>query len=350
MAYKQESMRPRKSWRVRLLILFVMSLVGFAVLELYVRAEVGAPMAERLPLLSVRSNPVRGFEMMEGIHYTYHHKVHVNSLGLRGPELEAKAEDEVRVFAVGDSLVYGQGVGDEETLPFYLEGELEELDPSGRPWTVVNGGHRGYDTRQELALIEEKQQEIQADVVVLFWFWNDFLERDIQTSFAKLERRGPVVFDTGDRLEGRALRKWKATQFVRRSALIMYLHDRIGRATMEPFEDVFYENGLKRLAHYLDRFKTLADRQGFVPVVAILPDPNRLAGPHFTDWVDEGAANVIREAALPQMTFLDELLALTRELDSLPILPHDGHYAPPANRVMARVAAREILGLLPVGD
>ena len=65
------------------------SLVAAAVAgELLVRAWIGAPLRERLPILMMQSNPARGWMMVPGeTHYTYHHPVHVNALGLRGPEV-----------------------------------------------------------------------------------------------------------------------------------------------------------------------------------------------------------------------------------------------------------------------
>ena len=332
-----------RRWLVRLGLVLAVCLAGGVAGEWIVRRKVGAPMPERLPLLTVQANALRGFEMMPGLHYTYHHAVHVNALGLRGPELAQKQPGEVRVLFVGDSFVYGQGVGERETLPYLLEQELERIDPRGRAWTVVNGGYRGYDTRQELALIEELGPRIGADLVVLGWFWNDFLERDIPSSFARLTAKGPIVFDTGDRLEDAELRHWQVRQLVRRSALVMYLYDRFGQAAMEPFDDAFYDAGVAHLERYLGRYLVLAERQGFAPLVAILPDPNLLVGPHESQAALPRVRTLCAEAGLPFVEFEQELRTLAEAERRLPTLPYDGHYAPRANAVMARVAAPFVL-------
>lgn len=342
--------RRRGRWRTRVALVLAIALAGFAVGEAWVRARVGAPLPERLPLMAVRANKLRGYEMVEGLHYTYEHPVHVNALGLRGPELAPKRADEPRVLALGDSLVYGQGVGDDGTLPSFLERALRRQDPERRPWTVVNGGHRGYDTNQELALLEELGGAIEPDVVVLFWFWNDFLERPVAQSYAKLASRGPVVFDTGDRLEDHELWKWRLRQLVRRSALVMLLHDRIGAVAQESFDPAFVERGFARLRHYLERFEALAARQGFRPVVAILPDPNRLLRPSFAEALDHRAAALARETGLPVIEPVDPVRRLAAERRRLPVVPYDGHYDAEGNEAMAELAASELLRLVDARD
>src|SRR5262245_26290034 len=79
-----ERMRRRKA---RLLALALSLLAALLVAELTVRVLVGAPLRERLPVMRVRANPYRGWEMVPSEdHYTYEHLVHVNALGLRGRE------------------------------------------------------------------------------------------------------------------------------------------------------------------------------------------------------------------------------------------------------------------------
>jgi hypothetical protein len=91
--------------RKRLLALVIALGASALVAESAVRLVVGAPLAERLPVMMVRANPQRGWEMVPGEHYTYQHRVRVNSLGLRGPELGTKALGERRILFLGDSLM-----------------------------------------------------------------------------------------------------------------------------------------------------------------------------------------------------------------------------------------------------
>ncbi len=331
---------------MRLLLAGTILAAGLVAAEALVRSRAGVPLRERLPLLVVRANPLRGFEMVPGLHYTYRHAAHVNELGLRGEELGPRQPGETRVLAVGDSLVYGQGVGERQTLPAYLQQELRRTEASGRPWTVVNGGLRGYDTRQELGLIEELAPRVEPDVVVLFWYWNDLLEHPIPPTYARLSGSGPQCYDTGDGLDALSRLEWRARQLLRRSALVMFLHDRLRAALARPLEPGAAERGFQRLGRYLDRYQELAARHGFRPVVAIVPDPGRLGASSVTAALEERAARLARERGLPVIELLPPLRALTGRLGETPVLPYDGHYRPSANRCMAEAIARELLGLV----
>jgi lysophospholipase L1-like esterase len=319
--------------------------LGLALLaaELLVRARYGAPLAERLPIERVRANPVRGWEMVPGEHYTYQQRVHVSSLGLRGPELGPRRPGEARVLFLGDSLVYGQGVGEEETVAFALETALARLDPA-RPWTVVNGGLRAYGTEQELGLLTELGARIQPDVVVLGWYWNDVSERPIAATYEAFKTRGEFAFDTGAPLEGLARVRWQLAQIPRRSALVMLLHD-LSSSKGEVHAPEVVEAGFARLPGLLARFRDECARLGAVPVVALFPDAKRLLGREETRALDERAAELARATGLAVVELLPALVPLYAARGSLPVLPFDGHYDAEANRALGAHLAERLLAL-----
>ncbi len=338
----------RRKWRRRCVALVLALGAGFAAGEILVRVLIGSPLPERLPILEIQANPRRGWEMVPGEHYTYQHPVHVNRMGLRGPEIEEKRAGEFRILALGDSLVYGQGVGDDDTLPAQLERVLAERDPEHR-WTVVNAGHRAYDTRQELALLEELGERIDPDLVILFWYRNDLFGREIQGTFERLEARGRVAFDTGTRVEGWQRAKWYAREALRRSALVMFLHDFAKRIRSEPPSADVVALGLVELGKRLEHFRTLAEQRGARALFAVIADRQAL--------VDEGARSV-EERAFEQarergITCLDLFPALREHVEQsgrLPVLPFDGHYTAEGNRAMAEAAADAVLALLGDGE
>jgi len=61
------------------------------------------------------------------------HRVRINSLGFRGPEVSLGAA-RPRVLFIGDSFTYGDGVDEESTLPAHVARRL------GRRAEVLNGG------------------------------------------------------------------------------------------------------------------------------------------------------------------------------------------------------------------
>jgi lysophospholipase L1-like esterase len=314
--------------------------------ELLVRLALGAPMPERLPLLHVRANPYRGWEMLPGEHYTYEQHVRVNALGLRGPELADKAPGELRVLFLGDSLTYGQGVGDDETVPFALEQALGAALP-GRRVTVVNAGHRAYGTGQELGLLAELGARLAPDLVLLGWYWNDVSEREIPATYEAFRTRGEFAFDTNKAMDARARLLWRAAQLPRRSALVMWLHD-LTSSKAQLFSPEVTEAGFVRLAAHLAAFRERCAELGAHPVFVIFPDAKRLVGREDTRPSDERAAGLARAEGLPVIELLPALEPLHAARGARPILPFDGHYDAEANRAMgaylaARLAALELV-------
>jgi len=338
---------PRSKLRRRLLALTISLFASLVAVEVVFRVVFGAPLSERLPVVRVQANPHRGWEMVPGEeHFTYHHRVRVNAYGLRGAEVRAKAPGEVRVLTLGDSLVYGQGVADDETVPWYLERALELRDPLGREWTVINGGHRAYDTHQELGLLEELGPELEPDIVVIFFFWNDFKERDIAATYSKLSASGPIAFDVGAKMEGWTELKWRAIQVLRRSAAVMTLYDTVGkRSSPFPWEQV-RRNGVKRLGRYLDSFLALSRELDSELVFVVVPDANALSRPHPSTAIADAAAELAAAKGLPVVRFDEPLQALQLELGGAPVIPYDGHYLPAANRAMASMLADALLAPL----
>ena len=99
----------------------------------------------------------------------------INGLGLRGAEL---ANTGPRMLVLGDSFVFGAGVGADETFVAKLAQEV--------PFEVLNGGTPGYGTWRELAWLEHFGDGLGLDEVVLCVFeGNDFQDN--------LELRAPAM-------------------------------------------------------------------------------------------------------------------------------------------------------------
>jgi lysophospholipase L1-like esterase len=320
-------------------------LVALVALEGAARLRFGAPLAERLPILRIQADAKTGWRMVPSLdHYTYQHHVRINALGLRGPEVGPKAPGERRVLALGDSLIYGQGVADDQTVPAHLAALLD----GGGAWTVVNGGHRAFDTHQELALLDDLRASVEPDVVVLFWFWNDIRECDVPGTHARLTASGPVAFDTGVAMEGSAVWKWRMVQLARGSALAMAAHDVWRARKGRPPGPDEIDGALTRLAGYLDRFTALAAAAGFELLFVALPDANALldepGAAHFSTAIATRAEELAREHGWATCDVKTALVDLTRATGALPVLPYDGHYTGAANRAIAAAVAACLSG------
>lgn len=121
-------------------------------------------------------------------------RVHINALGLRGPELErTKPPDRRRVLVLGDSYVFGVGVDEEHVFSTRLRQRLER---GGARVEVVNAGVSGYSTDQQLVLLQELGPRLAPDVVVLVMCDNDFEGNG--ESFSYQQYYKPYYEQTGD--------------------------------------------------------------------------------------------------------------------------------------------------------
>ena len=97
--------------------------------------------------------------------------IRINSLGLRGAELEALPPGGRRILFLGDSVVAGFEVRDEETFVALSGRRLErEL---GVPVQTLNGGVRGYGTDQSLLYFRTRGRSLRPDLVVFIHSPND---------------------------------------------------------------------------------------------------------------------------------------------------------------------------------
>lgn len=98
-------------------------------------------------------------------------EVHINSLGLRGPELDDLTEGGLRVLLSGDSMTAGFEVPFEATYSFLLEKGLGEK--FNRPVQAINAGVRGYGTDQSYLAYIQKWRDLKPEVVVFMHSAND---------------------------------------------------------------------------------------------------------------------------------------------------------------------------------
>ncbi len=96
----------------------------------------------------------------------------INSRGLRDREVDAaKPAGTTRILMLGDSIVFGWGVRQDETLPVYLE---RDLKAAGQEQVqVINTGVGNYNTAMEVAYFLEHGVSYTPDIVVLNYFIND---------------------------------------------------------------------------------------------------------------------------------------------------------------------------------
>jgi lysophospholipase L1-like esterase len=100
-------------------------------------------------------------------------RVTVNALGFRGPAVApVKPPGTKRIVGLGDSLMFGWGVGDAE---YYLALIAERLARQGTGPTVevINSAVPGYNTVMEVETLKEKLLQFTPDVVIIEYVDND---------------------------------------------------------------------------------------------------------------------------------------------------------------------------------
>ena len=95
--------------------------------------------------------------------------IKINSQGFRGPEPSSDPATE-RVIVLGDSITFGNSLALEDTFPFQLQ---KRLVSQQRKVEVLNFGVGGYDTLQEVSLLEIRGLKYHPNLVVVAYCLND---------------------------------------------------------------------------------------------------------------------------------------------------------------------------------
>ncbi len=93
----------------------------------------------------------------------------INSQGFRGPEPSSNPSTH-RVIVLGDSIAFGNDLPLEDTFSFQLQ---QRLVSQGRDIEILNFGVGGYDTLQEVSLLEIRGLKYHPNLVVVAYCLND---------------------------------------------------------------------------------------------------------------------------------------------------------------------------------
>jgi hypothetical protein len=152
------------------------------------RRSEGGGREENTIALYTEPDPRLGWRKRPGARATYHRReytveVQVNGQGLRDRERRYDAAPGVfRVLALGDSFVEGYSVALQDTVSQVLERDLAR---STCPVEVLNAGTSGWSTDQEYLFYKDEGTRYGAQVVVLFFYYNDVLFNDRDNYFGR---------------------------------------------------------------------------------------------------------------------------------------------------------------------
>ncbi len=210
----------------------------------------------------------------------------INSLGMRGPELGAKGEEELRLMTLGDSTVFGTGVAEDSVFGSVTAKALSQS--TGRRVQLANGAAPGHDSSQSLATLRLHGATVAPDWVVIANLWSDVYRHPQSEALAE-QIRGPLNHLATYRLLKRALAPWLTARKVRWIAS----QEDIGAAS---------DGSQSRipLRNYLGNLEALAEEAtalGATPVFLVLPAPMDFDGAPLPPVVQEYRAAMAQVAA-----------------------------------------------------
>ena len=311
----------------------------------------------------------------------FRHHVRHNNLGMRGEEVAAaRPSPAPRLIALGDSFTWGYGVEETET---YCHRIGEALDAE-----MLNLGVSGYGTGQELLLLREVIDKVEADGVLLFFDpatdladvrdnrrWGYAKPRFTLDGQGKLELAGlpsdsaqpspataipatepanpwfnrlaesSTLFNMA--VAGLASRSWSAREYLRETGIVgpWVAWDDTEVYRREPTEEV--EDAWKVVGALLHETKTLLDEHGMRLTVIQIPGKVQVR-PRLDPAAYDPALPTRRLAAICQaagIPFIDPTDALHNAFEvggPPPYYRYDPHLTAVGHRIVADVVAREL--------
>ncbi len=247
----------------------------------------------------------------------------INSHGLRDVEHELdKPDGTIRILMLGDSLTFGWGVAQEETLSRRLEKSLNAADPA-LPVEVINTGVGNYNTSQETEYFLTKGFKYDPDIVILNYFINDG-EPTPKRKVSFLVNKSMVIAFLSGRVD-KALRMFQASQDWRDYYRNLY---RDGSPGWEKTK-----GSIKRLADYCRENNVLL-------LIANQPELHQLKDYPFPE-VNRKIQEQARINAIPYLDFLPHIADQDPSL--LWVTVEDTHANGYANELFDRVLSRWII-------
>ncbi|HIL71653.1 MAG TPA: hypothetical protein EYG38_17610, partial [Verrucomicrobia bacterium] len=258
------------------------TLLGLLAAEGFVRLSRKAPEIKPIELSDTNcvyqrsTNAILGFELKSNYRNSNPDFIEsyerTNSHGQRDRKrVIQKPEGVQRIILLGDSVVEGHGLAEDQTLSHLLEQLYENQKTE-----VLNFGVSAYCTLAEIELLETKGLQFDPDVVILIFVENDF------------DNFNREAFPLNGTLDRPALAK----SFFKNSHLFRMVSIQMNLFGFEAEADPVAWNktaiGDNNVVEGLRRFRQLANQHGFQPLVVVWPRflNDRLEDPLFIPGSD----------------------------------------------------------------
>jgi len=203
-----------------------------------------------------------------------------NNIGGRGGHIEIpKPEGLYRILFVGDSITFGWGVAEEDIYVTRIEQALRELCGPDKI-ECVNLSVLGYNTVQEVALLNHRGVKVEPDLVCIVFCGNDVviagmdhiyctqMTEKIEAEYSGFER---FMIDSVFPVT----KKWTSNIHSLLTYLFIVRHYRSYDDNIRDSMGNLIE-GFARVKRSFKEFKKLGEKKGFKPVVLDLEGWDRL--------------------------------------------------------------------------
>lgn len=197
-------------------------------------------------------------------YYLYPDKT--NALGFRGEQpTSSKKEADPRIIVLGDSVVAGIWVPDPtHLLTSSLEEKLRKFYPQVE---VLNFGVPGYNTQQELAILEDRGLKLNPDAVILAYCLNDQI----------MDNGGIIdILTQSESISNRPVQNWLTDRSALISAMTSVITSKatpkLREKTSETIPQSLVPSSSILLEKSFEKLRQLSQAHKFVPVVVIFPD------------------------------------------------------------------------------
>jgi hypothetical protein len=138
------------------------------------------PVKDRPGLYSVHADPRVGYVMHAGAELEiFDGSFSTDGLGMRRRPAPPRGPDPLRIVVLGDSVVFGYGLGDGDTLADRLEALLDQtLPPGARPVECRTVAMPGWNHRNAAHFLLDHMDALDPDIVAYMPIPNDLYDTD----------------------------------------------------------------------------------------------------------------------------------------------------------------------------
>ncbi len=252
--------------------------------------------------------------------------VQINEHGFRG-DLPPRKESTWRVAIIGDSVTFGNAIGEADTLPVLLQERLPNAQ-------FLNCGIPGFNAENVRQLLEQRVLAFEPDAVVYV-----FVSNDINRSAPQREIPADSVIDSFHGFPmGSAFLQWTG---VRLKGLLRAIGDKNSGQWVQSTLKEFESGGKQRLRQSLIEMKQLCDERQIDFVTVSYPFLIRPSNNPFAP-IEEAAEELCGRLEIPFWNLVNAFEPdedLTRRWAN----PFDSHPSRGANELAADYLIAEVL-------